>query len=278
MQCIVAENAKRQSDSDLLTLGLSCMENHYGYLPKVFNCIFGNSNLTSALENEEYELFELLIKIYFQCKILITDKVCAYDAKDVFFNSAIQFFRLWKSFQPLKNFNEEINFIRENSRIHDDLETDSRPAHLYFLEENYEASISHIEKYQTYLTTTFANNCSVQLSNCYKLKVECYIELKNKILAKKAFKKFKRFKHDCNIGRVIVKLKNEIDDMPEITTDEPNKFVKTLMQCSSYVCENIESRIGEFKQCSKCRLKYYCSKKCQKQHWKYGHKAECKKL
>ena len=32
------------------------------------------------------------------------------------------------------------------------------------------------------------------------------------------------------------------------------------------------------KCCSRCREACYCSSACQKQHWKEGHKAECKKL
>jgi hypothetical protein len=50
------------------------------------------------------------------------------------------------------------------------------------------------------------------------------------------------------------------------------------MQCSSYHCEKIERYIGEYKKCGGCFFKYYCSSKCQTQHWRDVHKKECKKL
>jgi hypothetical protein len=32
----------------------------------------------------------------------------------------------------------------------------------------------------------------------------------------------------------------------------------------------------QFKQCARCEAVYYCSKKCQVEHWKAGHKVDCK--
>jgi hypothetical protein len=32
----------------------------------------------------------------------------------------------------------------------------------------------------------------------------------------------------------------------------------------------------QFKQCARCKAVYYCSKKCQVEHWKAGHKVDCK--
>ena len=39
-----------------------------------------------------------------------------------------------------------------------------------------------------------------------------------------------------------------------------------------------EAKAGEkFKQCSKCRSQWYCSKECQVEAWKAGHKKDCKR-
>jgi len=45
-------------------------------------------------------------------------------------------------------------------------------------------------------------------------------------------------------------------------------------------CDNCskEVKAGEkFKQCSKCRAQWYCSKECQVEAWKAGHKKDCKR-
>ena len=34
---------------------------------------------------------------------------------------------------------------------------------------------------------------------------------------------------------------------------------------------------GKFKQCSKCKAQWYCSKECQIEAWKAGHKKDCKR-
>ncbi len=46
--------------------------------------------------------------------------------------------------------------------------------------------------------------------------------------------------------------------------------VKPCIKC--FAAENIP---GSFKQCSKCKLAKYCSKSCQKEHWKNSHKLIC---
>ena len=33
----------------------------------------------------------------------------------------------------------------------------------------------------------------------------------------------------------------------------------------------------KFKQCSRCRAQWYCSKECQVEAWKAGHKKDCKR-
>jgi len=50
-----------------------------------------------------------------------------------------------------------------------------------------------------------------------------------------------------------------------------------LRQCNNQACKNQESRVKDFKRCSKCRVAIYCSVDCQRQHWKNGHKQVCEK-
>ncbi|KAG2220694.1 hypothetical protein INT45_012558 [Circinella minor] len=46
-------------------------------------------------------------------------------------------------------------------------------------------------------------------------------------------------------------------------------------QCSSTFCTNTEQKEGDFKKCGRCQRVSYCSRECQKEHWKHGHKAVC---
>jgi len=46
--------------------------------------------------------------------------------------------------------------------------------------------------------------------------------------------------------------------------------------CSLESCANTESQSGTFKRCGRCKVKYYCSQRCQLQDWKLGHRGECK--
>ena len=59
---------------------------------------------------------------------------------------------------------------------------------------------------------------------------------------------------------------------------EEAQEIRTKTQCSSHECKKVEPQVGAFKHCGRCRLKYYCSIKCQKKHWKNGHKEECREF
>jgi hypothetical protein len=53
------------------------------------------------------------------------------------------------------------------------------------------------------------------------------------------------------------------------------KEVSTKSKCSFYKCTNVEKHPREFKICTRCHVATYCSKKCQKEDWKAGHKRIC---
>ncbi|XP_072922510.1 uncharacterized protein [Hemitrygon akajei] len=59
-------------------------------------------------------------------------------------------------------------------------------------------------------------------------------------------------------------------------TDNETKPPETFpIICSSPLCNELENSQCHFRTCDSCRLTYYCSKACQKYHWKHGHKEEC---
>jgi hypothetical protein len=90
-------------------------------------------------------------------------------------------------------------------------------------------------------------------------------------MAERSFKKLNRFKtlQIHNIDETIQDLDSKIkamqNDKTIVVTDEDKKKIRPKMQCSSYVCTKVESHVGAFKVCANCELKFYCSRKCQKQ-------------
>ena len=54
------------------------------------------------------------------------------------------------------------------------------------------------------------------------------------------------------------------------------KRMKAVRECAfCHVFEALSGSTHDFKCCARCRVPFYCSKKCQKQHWRAGHKTEC---
>ena len=48
---------------------------------------------------------------------------------------------------------------------------------------------------------------------------------------------------------------------------------------TNLICANCNSKSNtELSRCAGCKKTYYCSKECQKEHWKKEHKIQCKKL
>jgi len=55
----------------------------------------------------------------------------------------------------------------------------------------------------------------------------------------------------------------------QTTKDDP------FVLCS---CCNKEGQADDMPLCARCRSVYYCSRACQRRHWKQGHKKECERL
>ncbi|CAH1233435.1 Hypp739 [Branchiostoma lanceolatum] len=61
----------------------------------------------------------------------------------------------------------------------------------------------------------------------------------------------------------------------ELDPEQLKSFkVKQLQRCG--FCNRQELPEAKFQKCGRCRKTRYCSKQCQHQHWRGGHKDECK--
>lgn len=60
---------------------------------------------------------------------------------------------------------------------------------------------------------------------------------------------------------------------PEQAANDDNTSSRTIMPCS---CCNETKPDRELLRCGGCRQQFYCSKACQKAHWKQGHREPCK--
>jgi hypothetical protein len=52
----------------------------------------------------------------------------------------------------------------------------------------------------------------------------------------------------------------------------PNPWISHCANCN----KSSEEDNTQFKACARCKTFYYCSKECQVEHWKDGHKVDCK--
>ena len=53
---------------------------------------------------------------------------------------------------------------------------------------------------------------------------------------------------------------------------------EVLLFCSSPSCRKMQDDFEKFRYCGACKLARYCSERCQRDHWKLGHKTLCLRL
>jgi len=298
---LMSQNQKLEHFPFCMALLMSCVQDHYGHLPELFAYIWKCSNLESELKNGQFEILQILKGFYNESKNMYANKTCAFGQKEDFLFGAFEFLQICENLTLCENNKkiQEIAFVREKHYIIQEITFIREiilnsgklksPAqyHYYiarscYLEQNYRGALHNIGLYQEDTTASLGNVCT-PVSNCYLLKSECYIGLGNKSMAKQALKKLKRFKNKCNIDEDIKRLRKKINKMPNDEKNlifssqhqKENQNVRTKMKCSSSNCEKVEPYVGAFKHCGQCRITYYCSQKCQKNHWKNGHKNDC---
>ena len=62
--------------------------------------------------------------------------------------------------------------------------------------------------------------------------------------------------------------------------DEARERLTQMEKIRQSSCANCKKRAqagAKYKQCSKCKAEWYCSKECQVEAWRAGHKRECRR-
>lgn len=110
---------------------------------------------------------------------------------------------------------------------------------------------------------------------CHLRRAECLIMLKNKTMAKKCIREAKKLSDlhpDATFSERVQSAMDYMDGMVDNEQKQQKFPFEILMKCSNPVCASVEEIEKEFQVCAKCRATRYCSRKCQRKHWKLGHK------
>lgn len=265
----------------------TCLPHHFGNLPRIFDQIwrYGPLQVDSNFTLQE------LKNLYFESKNMMIHGTCAYKVETRFVQGGMEFLSYWKhhsDFKPridTRILEKEIKFLKfvgEKELSAGDVTMHFPLGELYLMEKNWKKSLEHSIAYQENCSS-FRGQGINELLTCYITQAQCYVELGNKKMMKKIEQQVKKLEKVSD-EVFIKKTCSKILEMLKIERKKKNRKnqiksrdMKTKSKCSSYRCKNIESYTREFQTCSRCRIAVYCSQKCQKRHWKDGHKLECKK-
>jgi sulfatase maturation enzyme AslB (radical SAM superfamily) len=69
-------------------------------------------------------------------------------------------------------------------------------------------------------------------------------------------------------------------DYKNLTGKERDKIVQIytaslLARCANPTCKEVEFHVKSFGKCTRCNSVAYCSRGCQKEHWRVSHKKNC---
>jgi len=168
---------------------MGCVEAHYGKLPILFIRIVESDRF--KFYNEL--MFDIFRRLYVQSKNLISNKTCEGGGFIVsFIDVSLKFLYtgICKLFQSFEEIVQEATILREILNQQLEISDGKRyylSARIFFLEGNYLNAICDAEFVTSDNTEFFFKS--------HLLKMECYIKLKNKLMAKKVLKKLKTFNH-----------------------------------------------------------------------------------
>ena len=127
--------------------------------------------------------------------------------------------------------------------------------------------------------------CSPYLA-CYYLNIAANEDSDGKacFLYSQALKTLSKHLHDGNVAlpgsNVIPALFFWARKSHDLECIDARNWLKTMESIGQSQCANCGKEAQgatKFKQCSKCKAQWYCSKECQVEAWRAGHKKDCKR-
>jgi len=279
IKCIIAQSRIANSDIDEShkldrELLMPCLQNHYGFLP------FLARQLLTCLP-----IGKLTIDIYHAANDVIENKTYHVSVSHADFDIIPTF--LLRALDVLTGnlyvFKNRNDVIFECEKIltkypeanRSDTSTFICLARIYFFRGQFERAIEKISQYLKRVNEIMSTDLMAkQIAEAFALKLKCYAKLGNQKMARKCLNRVRKYDvqyHQCDL----TKLENLVHEISTNGRSQKNSKLKSLTKCSYFNCEEIETYIGEFMQCSRCRVAIYCCKTHQKKHWKRGHKERC---
>lgn len=143
-------------------------------------------------------------------------------------------------------------------------------AYIAMMEGNYEEALKIFTCQQEELSEAFGiHACGGAMLHRFL----CLVKLGETTKAKKLLKRLKR--HSGIDAENLKHLEESIKRMGPGKKTKAKVKIGTRVRCSYPMCKKVEKKVGEFAICARCEVAKYCSTKCQKKHWKMGHKNHC---
>lgn len=273
--------------SEGIQLLMSCVDNHYGELPRIFNslCVF----FWWGYANRPREEFASLLKgLYHKCKIMIVRRNCKRE-QELQFTQGCPVLLDNEFLGPdeiisLQRIGEiKLNFVKSLQQKGYEIAWRLLLQKTCYIIGNYQESIKHCRIVREFCTYDENIPHHVSITNTYLHEANSHFQLGNRDMLRKCLKELKKRQHLGPIDKQIEEVEQMIKDLKKESKKSPPKKIKSLdiqtkMKCNYAPCQNKETYVGEFKKCARCRIVRYCSRKCQKKHWKEIHKHQCKSI
>lgn len=266
-----------------------CCENHYGCLPLIFK-ILSERILTGNASK--------IVKIYFQAKPIVenqTYRLFVDTNKDTgildFYTNAMLLLNHYHIRNKIPNFKKEVKYIYRKLTKFQEVDVEEHTNYLLalaayaFNQSDWDVVLNKANQFQS--ISSKLHGYSGYIALAYQFRIHAYLAKYNKDMAKKCLQKYKRYiknmVHDKKNGLKCVKeLENLIKKMPTKhirarlkSSIAKSETLRHFEKCANLECTKTETLAKRFHVCSRCKLAHYCSKKCQREHWKAKHKRRC---